>query len=737
MPAFRLTLLVVCFVFAGLDASSQRWWSLQEDQSVNPPYVAGTYFRADLAALRSLLHDAPAEGSGKTLVFSVPMPDGSEALFTLTEVPVMHPDLARRFPLIRTFAGKGLTDRFAYARFDVTELGFHGMIRSPKGMVFMEPVHMEPEAEEYISYFRGNRAREADFRCLLDGEPSWQEKPFDGQQEMMGEIGKELRTYRLAVACTGEYAAVFGGTVNGALSAIVTTINRVNGIYEQELCIRMELIPDNTLILFTNAATDPYTNSNNYLMLDQNQETLDSLIGSSHYDIGHVFGTSGGGIASLASVCKNDKKGQGVTSSSAPYGDAFDVDYVCHEMGHQFGANHTFNSTTDGCQGNRYGPTAYEPGSGSTIMSYAGLCGINNLQWHSDPFFHTGSFDEMVNYVTLKEGKNCAVVSPLANNPPKPAAGLTYYIPISTPFRLESSATDADGDALTYMWDEIDKGSACDWNAITGNAPAFRSFKADTVPFRFFPKLATVILNYPSSNKGEVLANYGRVYKFRMVVRDHHIGGGGVAYHATPTTVNVVNTGVPFKVIFPNTPLTWAYNTPWTVLWDVANTTASPINCQQVNILLSLDGGFTWPIVLAANTPNDGAELVWMPNDPSLVGVNKARIIVQSVNNVFYDMSDANFTISGNVGFNDLLIPTDVQVYPNPAAEFLEVALPSSGGAGWDCRILDAGGRVIRQETVRPDGPLLRLMIGDLPSGFYLLEVRSPQGRSLARWVKQ
>ncbi|MCS6990657.1 MAG: M12 family metallo-peptidase [Chitinophagales bacterium] len=727
--------IIVCLSLGVVSSSGQdQWWV-----ETSPPAVApqpAFYFIADLTQLAALLDMLPPEGSAFPITFRIPMPDGSTAAFAVTQVPVMHADLAKNFPNIRTFAGKSLTHRFAYGRFDRTELGFHGMIVLPEGMVFIEPVEIKPHAEHYVSYWRHNRKRIRDFQCFLpeDGLVSSAHPP--PMPELLGEVGTELRTYRLALACTGEYAAVFGGTKSGALSAMVTTMNRVNGIFEQELCIRMVLIPNDTLVIFTNAASDPYTNSNTALMLDQNQEVLDSIIGSANYDVGHVFGTAGGGIANLSCVCKNNEKAQGVTSSSTPYGDAFDVDYVCHEMGHQFGANHTFNSTTGSCQGNRYGPTAYEPGSGSTIMSYAGLCGSNNLQWHSDPYFHTGSFDEIIHYVTVKEGKNCAVVTPLANNPPKPAGGKSYNIPISTPFRLESSAFDADGDALTYMWDEIDKGSACDWNAITGNAPAFRSFKEDTVPYRYFPKLATVVLNYPSANKGEVLADYARVYKFRMVVRDHHIGGGGVAYHATPTTVNVVNTGVPFKVIFPNTPLTWAYNTPWTVLWEVANTTAPPINCQQVNILLSLDGGFTYPITLAANTPNDGAELVWMPDDPTLVGNSKARIMVQSVNNVFYDISDENFTITGNVGVNDPSIARTVQVYPNPAAEVLEVVLPDGGGSGWDCRILDAGSRLLRHEAVNPGVPLVRIKVDDLPSGFYLLEVRSPQGRSLARWVK-
>lgn len=732
---FRLRIAYFFLLLATRPLAGQSsYWTLLSGRP--EPAEGSAYFRADVSALRQWLQQAPAEGSGQRLRLMVPMPDGSQAAFDVWEVPVMHPDLAQRYPRIRTFAGTHSGSRYTYGRFDITELGFHGMIISPGSMVFLEPTAITTDADEYISYERNGRSTERDFRCLLHDQPELSLKQDEEAQQMMGEVGKELRTYRLALACTGEYAAKFGGTKSGALSAMVTSLNRVNGIYEHELCIRMQLIPNDTVIIFTNATTDPYTNSNTYLMLDQNQKTIDSLIGTANYDIGHVFGTSGGGIASLASVCKSNSKAEGVTSSSTPYGDAFDVDYVCHEMGHQFGANHTFNSTTDGCQGNRNGPTAYEPGSGSTIMSYAGLCGINNLQWNSDPFFHTGSFDEIINYVTIKEGKNCAVVTTLANNPPKPAAGLTYHIPISTPFYLESSATDADGDALTYMWDEMDKGSACDWNAITGNAPAFRSMREDTVPLRYFPKLATVVLNYPMSNKGEMLAGYARSYKFRLVARDHKPGGGGVAYHSTPTTVQVVNTGAPFRVIFPNTPLTWAYNTPWTVLWDVAGTTAAPINCQQVNILLSLDGGFTWPIVLAANTPNDGAELVWMPNDASLVGINKARIIVQSVGNIFYDMSDANFTISANVGLSEVAAGP-VVIFPNPVSDVLQVVPPAVAGGVIRGRILNTDGRTLRWFEATSGTPLLQLSVADLAAGLYIVELSHPTFRSVSRIIKQ
>ncbi|MBL0342799.1 MAG: T9SS type A sorting domain-containing protein [Bacteroidetes bacterium] len=403
----------------------------------------------------------------------------------------------------------------------------------------------------------------------------------------------------------------------------------------------MVLIPNNNLLVYTNSTTDPYTNGNGGTMLTENINNCNTVIGSANFDIGHVFSTGGGGVAGLGVVC-GASKARGVTGSSNPVGDPFDIDYVAHEMGHQFAGNHTFNSSTGSCSGNQAASAAYEPGSGITIMAYAGICGSDNLASNSIAYFHTKSFDEIVIFSTTGNGNTCPATTATGNTPPVVTSmGANYSIPISTPFILTGAANDG-GNPITYSWEQYDLGTAGAWNANLANAPIFRPFTPTTSASRTFPKISDIINNV--TTVGEILPNVARTMNFRLTVRDNQAAGGGVTHPDTTVIISVINGGGAFAVTAPNTAVSWAGGSTQTVSWNVSGTTAAPISTANVKISLSTDGGNTFPTVIVASTANDGTESISVPN----VASTQARIKVEAVGNIYFDMSNANFTITSS-----------------------------------------------------------------------------------------
>lgn len=621
--------------------------------------VAYRTVELNLNALKNLLSQAPWEENVRAyhsnVRLSLPMPDGTFEPFRIVESPIMAPELAARYPQIRTYLGQGIDDPTATVRFDVTPVGFHAMIISAGPTVYIDPFS-RGTTQHYISYYK--------HAVLYDEARRFEEIGVeDPNGEMAREIaslvaanrftsiGEQLRTYRLALACTGEYATFHGGTKPLVLAEMVTAMNRVNGIYEREVAVRMVLIPNNDTLIYLNAATDPYTNNSGSTMLGQNQTTLDNIIGNANYDIGHVFSTGGGGIAGLGVVCRTGNKARGVTGLPSPIGDPFYVDYVAHEMGHQFGANHTFNGSSGSCSGgNRNASTAYEPGSGSTVMAYAGICSPQNIQNASDDYFHGVSIDEIVAYTTTGFGAGCPVVTSTGNFAPVvdvPASGIV--IPLNTPFFMPGSASDFDNDPMTYTWEQFDLGPAGHPNTPSGGAPIFRSFKGTALDsVRFFPRMSDILNN--TQTMGEILPSYARTLTFRLTARDNRAGGGGVGKNST--AISVSGTAGPFVVTTPNTSITWLRNSIDTVRWNVAGTDQAPVSCATVNILLSTDGGVTYPTVLAANTPNDGVQAVTIPN----ILTTTARVKIEAVANIFFDISNVNFAI-GPVASPSLISP--------------------------------------------------------------------------------
>jgi reprolysin-like metallo-peptidase family M12B/K319-like protein len=635
--------------------------------------------RLDTGALQALLERAPRELSdaarAESVVLALPLPQGGFQRFRIEDSPIMEDALAAEFPELRTFKGQGLDDPTATVRFDWTPSGFHAMVLSARGTLFVDP-RSKGDDTHYVAYDKKDyeRSQKFDFRCGVTGEPLKEDAGIHKEDAGVHKEGVALapggtlQTYRLALAATGEYTAFHGGTVAGAMSAIVTTMNRVNGVYERDLAVRMVLVANNSSVVYTNASTDPYTNNNGSTMLGQNQTNLNSVIGSGNYDIGHVFSTGGGGIAGLGVVCSGSKA-QGVTGSSAPIGDGFDIDYVAHEMGHQFGGNHTFNGTTGSCGGgNRSAGAAYEPGSGSTIMPYAGICGAEDLQPHSDDYFHSKSLLEISAFLGAG-GASCDAASATGNTVPTVDAGASFTIPRSTPFTLTATGSDADGDTVTFAWEQYDLGTASPPNTDNGNRPIFRSFNPTTSPSRTFPKLSDILNNV--ATLGESLPTTTRTMTFRVTARDNRSGGGG--FSTDTTTVTSRADAGPFVVTAPNTNVSWPVGSTQTVTWDVANTAAAPVSAANVRILLSTNGGTSFPTVLAASTPNDGSQAVVIPAGTTTT----ARIKVEAVGNIFFDVSNANFQITPGGGGN---LPPTANAGPDQAVNAgATVTLSGSG----------------------------------------------------------
>lgn len=612
-------------------------------------------FTVDIERIKSILVQVPPPGqtfgAGQPVELTLPMPTGKYARFTIEEVAIMHPDLAAKYPQIKTYRGRGLDDPTARLAFDMTPAGMHAQIRTAAGAIYIDPYY-RGNNRIHASYFKKEVFRDPRvdrFVCETPGNNSRQVVP-QSKGLPATTSGPQLRTYRLACAANSTFTSFTGDTVASGLAAVVVVMNRVSAVYEDEVGIRMQLIPNNDEIIYPTTGNpvngpDPYTNGT--AALNQNQTNLDAVIGNANYDIGHVFTTGSGGVAGLGVVCRTGQKARGTTGLPNPIGDAFNIDYVAHEMGHQFGANHPFNGTGSNCSGgNRSAAHAYEPGSGSTIMAYAGICGVNdNLAPNSDAYFLFESIREIVAYTTTGLGNGCAVITATGNNFPTVSAGSSYTIPSRTPFALTGSASDPDGDLVTYCWEERDLGPAQAGNVPdNGTSPIFRSFYPTYTPTRIFPKMANVvagILDNVAPPHGETVPITNRTLNFRLTARDNRANGGGV--NTADTILTVVENGAGFAVTAPNSAGPFPNGSNIGVAWNITGTNAGPVNTANVKISLSTDGGYTYPYTLSASTANDGSQTVSLPTG---VTAAAARVRVEAIGNIFFSLSPINFAIN-------------------------------------------------------------------------------------------
>ena len=641
----RLYFSIFIFLLGSFQSTAQNFKSILLDwrtpdieliKSFGPSKIQAVRhqtFHLDVSSLRSKLEGITyREGqiNGFIAELQFPYPDGTMHTFTAKRNQTMHPLYNDKFPQFMTLDLYSKDGSGAHGKWDITPTGLHAMLFVPgQSTVFIDPM-FEGNDQYYMVYTKKDFLTDKKLFCDVQGEI--ESKPINTEKSMFGSC--DLRTYRLALSATAEYTTFHGGTVVLSAAAQVTTMNRVNGVYEKDIAITMVIVPNNNNLIYTVAATDPFTNGNPGSMITQNQTSIDNIIGSANYDIGHVFGTNSGGLAGLGVVCTGGQKARGVTGSGAPIGDPFDIDYVAHEMGHQFGGNHTQNNACNSVNAARR-----EPGSASTIMGYAGIC-VPNVQNNSDDYFHGYNLGEISTEI-LSNGHQCEVITPLNNTPPTiTSTGGNIIIPISTPFVLTGHATDPEGDVLSYLWEQMDNEASTQPPVATATGgPSFRSFNPSLDSSRYFPRLSALATNGPFT--WESLPSVARVMDFRLTVRDNHGVGSCNDYADVTVTTNAASG--PFIVNYPSAAgISWVGGSNQTVTWSVANTDIAPINCSDVRILLSVNGGLSYPFVLNSTTSNDGSEAIVCPN----VSTATARVMVISAAGTFFDISNNNFTIT-------------------------------------------------------------------------------------------
>ncbi|WP_435624412.1 reprolysin-like metallopeptidase [Flagellimonas sp.] len=628
--------ITIFFSFFSLSAQQEYWSEITgsglKSSSLGTIKSNNQVFQLNALGFEKELNKEDSLKSSSQTIY-LPHASGKLIPFKMRKKSVLHPDLAKKFPDIKSYVGESLDGKYR-VRLSSSHKGLQSMIVQLDGH---EASFMEPTSDQKGSYvvYEKHSSEKTVFVC--------------GTEKLKQEVQKTLnplvddqvlRTFRIAVSTTGEYTDYHGGTVADALAAINATLTRVNEVFERDLGATLELVPNNDLVIFTDGTTDPYNGNLNA----QTQSTLSSIIGEANYDVGHLFaraqqGQDNGNAGFIGSVCQDNRKGSAFASGFIPEGDVFDLDFVAHELGHQFGANHTWSFETEGT-----GVQA-EPASGTTIMGYAGIVPGNDVQPNGDDYFHYNSIVQIRNYLGTV---SCGTPSILSNTPPTVTPIGDFVIPKGTAFVLEGVASDADpGDVLTYTWEQINDGVVTTStfgpeNPVGAN---FRSLPPSTDPARYFPRLSRVLqgnltqTSPPENGAWETVSNIQRDLSFALTVRDNASGGGQVI--SDILDVQVINSAGPFSVTSQASNVTYQAGTAQTVVWDVANTDALPINAQTVDIFLSTDGGNTFPITLVENTLNDGSEEVLLPGNATTA----ARIMIKAHDNIFFAVNSSNFTL--------------------------------------------------------------------------------------------
>ncbi|MCF6280195.1 MAG: M12 family metallo-peptidase [Flavobacteriaceae bacterium] len=598
-------------------------------------------FLFDINTFKNQLNTAPQRGKyhGKSnVIIQIPNSNGDLVSYRVEEASVFATELQEKYPNIRAYAGHAVDDASTYLRFTVSPYnGINGIVlkgnRSESEVIEVVP----GDTSKALIFKRSDRKNNKEpFECTTDEELSISMDKIDYSNRAADD--SILRTFDLAMSVTGEYSAFHGGTLPLVNAAIATTIARNNAIFEIDFAVTLVLIATNDNVVYLNGAMDPYNSTSDASYNSALQSTLTSQIGEANYDVGHLMAGIGnnGNAGCIGCICVDGQKGSGYTTSTSPIGDAFDVDFVAHEFGHQFGGRHTFTHSSEGA-----GIAQMEPGSGSTIMSYAGITGATDVQSNVGPYFHAISIQQITAHAKTR---TCDVETVTGNNIPVVNAGTNLTLPVGTPFRLIGSATDTDGaDVLTYCWEQYNEEDAANAypseTSASNNRPLFRSYNPTTSAERTFPEMEDLLANGVNGNVWEKIPTVGRTADFRLTVRDNRSGGAGNSFDDMLVTWDA--TRGPLEVTSQSVAsLVWTPSTSETITWNV-NDTDLMTGAANVDILLSLDGGMTYPTTLATGIINDGSEPITVPNVESAY----CRIMIQPTGAPFFAINTIDFAI--------------------------------------------------------------------------------------------
>lgn len=649
----QLLLLFSIFYCAILNAQTNDLWqkvagNAALSKRINTSDSDPLYYKLNKDVLHIRLASATAKGSNaNTAEITIPNSNGILERFVVWESSNFEPELQAKYPEIRAYEGRGVDDKTAKVHFSVSPLGFQTVVfRSDKATEFMEK--NPDDTTEYVLFAKKTSTSQ---KLICKTADVVSTSNTAGKTAKEAASNKIFKTMRLALSCTAEYTAYFGGTKALALAGMNATMTRVNGVFNKDLAVRLVLIDNNDAIIYTDTELDPYSRAAEGVDGAWNQElqtTLTNVIGNANYDIGHLFGASGGGgnAGCIGCVCTNPTtsfplaKGSAYTSPSdaRPEGDTFDIDFVAHEFGHQLGANHTFSYDSE-----ERTNVNVEPGSGSTIMAYAGITGDYDIQDVSDAYFAYVSIRQIQNNLA---SKSCPVSTAITNNPPTVSAGDDYTIPVGTAFVLKGTGSDPEGDSVTYTWEQNDNATTTSGSTSIAyptkpDGPLFRSVIPSSSTVRYMPSLDFVLQNRLTTT-WESVSSIARTLHFTLTGRDNAAQGAAQTY-TDDMVVNVVSTAGPFAVTsHTNDNVSWWQGLYETVTWSVNNTNALA-GSSAVNIKLSTDGGLTFPITLAANTPNDGSETIMLPT--SVPSSKNCRILIEPVGNIYYAINSKAFAV--------------------------------------------------------------------------------------------